>query len=143
MFPDKINPKLLNSISENTLLSHLGIEFIDINDQSIVAKMPVNSKTSQPMGILHGGASVTLAESIGSIGSHILVDDKTENAVGVEINANHIRSVKSGFVTGIGSIIHKGKSTHIWNIEIFDEKNKLVSTSRLTVMILKKSNKDD
>ena len=138
MFPKNLDIKKLNLISENTLLSHLGIEFTEINANYIVAKMPVNSNTSQPMGILHGGASVTLAESIGSIGSHLLIDNENENAVGVEINANHISSARKGYVFGKGSIIHKGKSTHVWNIDIKDGEEKLISTSRLTVMILKK-----
>jgi 1,4-dihydroxy-2-naphthoyl-CoA hydrolase len=141
MFPEKIHPNDLNSISKNTLLSHLGIEFSEIKEDYIIAKMPVNANTSQPMGILHGGASVTLAESIGSIGSHLIIDNETENAVGVEINANHISSAKEGYVTGKGIIIHKGKSTHIWSIDIRDQDEKLISTSRLTVMILKKSKK--
>lgn len=139
MFSEKINPNDLNSISKNTLLSHLGIEFSEIKNNYIVARMPVIANTSQPMGLLHGGASVTLAESIGSIGSHLLIDNESENAVGVEINANHISSVKKGYVTGKGTIIHKGKSTHVWSIDIRDQDEKLISTARLTVMILKKS----
>ncbi len=141
MFPDKINPKILNSISKNTLLSHLGIEFIEIKNDTIIAKMPVNQYTSQPAGILHGGASVTLAESIGSIGSHMLINSELESAVGLEVNANHLRSISSGFVFGIGSIVHKGRSTHVWNIRIVDENDRLISVSRLTVMIIKKAKK--
>ncbi len=139
MFPKNLSPDQLNTISKNTLLSHIGIVFTEIGEDYITAKMPVNSTTSQPMGILHGGASVTMAESIGSVGSHILIDNEKESAVGIEINSNHISSAKNGFVFGTGKMIHKGKSTHIWSIEIKDEKDKLISISRLTVMILKKA----
>tara|TARA_B100000900_G_C20416911_1_gene649275 strand:+ start:307 stop:726 length:420 start_codon:yes stop_codon:yes gene_type:complete len=139
MFPKNLSPDQLNTISKNTLLSHIGIVFTEIGEDYIIAKMPVNFTTSQPMGILHGGASVTMAESIGSVGSHILIDNEKESAVGIEINANHISSAKNGFVFGTGKMIHKGKSTHIWSIEIKDEKDKLISISRLTVMILKKA----
>tara|TARA_B100001057_G_C22121202_1_gene670848 strand:- start:99 stop:527 length:429 start_codon:yes stop_codon:yes gene_type:complete len=139
MFPKNITPKKLNEISKNTMLTHLGILFTEIGSNYIVAKMPVNSTTSQPMGILHGGASVTLAESIGSIGSHLMIDSSKESAVGIEINANHVGSAYSGNVIGKGTIIHRGKTTHIWNIELKDENDKLISVSRLTVMILKKS----
>ena len=139
MFPKNFSPDQLNTISKNTLLSHIGIVFTEIGEDYITAKMPVNSTTSQPMGILHGGASVTMAESIGSVGSHILIDNEKESAVGIEINSNHISGAKNGFVFGTGKMIHKGKSTHIWSIEIKDEKDKLISISRLTVMILKKA----
>ena len=139
MFPKNITPKKLNEISKNTMLTNLGILFTEIGSNYIVAKMPVNSTTSQPMGILHGGASVTLAESIGSIGSHLMIDSSKESAVGIEINANHVGSAYSGNVIGKGTIIHRGKTTHIWNIELKDENDKLISVSRLTVMILKKS----
>ena len=104
----------------------------------IKAKMPVKDETSQPMGILHGGASVSLAESIGSTGSYIIIDKKKESAVGLEINANHVGSAHEGYVTGKGTLVHKGRTTHIWNIEIRNEQDKLVSLCRLTVMILKR-----
>lgn len=138
MFPKHVTISKLNSYSENTLLSHLDIEFIDIGSDFLIAKMPVNYKTTQPMGILHGGASVALAESIGSVGSNLLIDSKTEYAVGLSINANHIGSAKKKFVTGKGTLIHMGRSTHIWSIEIIDDDKKLISICRLTVMIIKK-----
>ena len=141
MFPKKISPENLNSLTKNTILSHIGIEFIEIKNNTIIAKMPVNQYTSQPAGILHGGASVTLAESIGSIGSHMLINSELESAVGLEVNANHLRSISSGFVFGIGSIVHKGRSTHVWSIRIVDENDRLISVSRLTVMIIKKAKK--
>ena len=138
MFPKHVTISKLNSYSENTLLSHLDIEFIEIGSDFLIAKMPVNYKTTQPMGILHGGASVALAESIGSVGSNLLIDSKTEYAVGLSINANHIGSAKKKFVTGKGTLIHMGRSTHIWSIEIIDDGKKLISICRLTVMIIKK-----
>ena len=138
MFPKHVTISKVNSYSENTLLSHLDIEFIEIGSDFLIAKMPVNYKTTQPMGILHGGASVALAESIGSVGSNLLIDSKTEYAVGLSINANHIGSAKKKFVTGKGTLIHMGRSTHIWSIEIIDDGKKLISICRLTVMIIKK-----
>ena len=138
MFPKHVTISKVNSYSENTLLSHLDIEFIEIGSDFLIAKMPVNYKTTQPMGILHGGASVALAESIGSVGSNLLIDSKTEYAVGLSINANHIGSAKKKFVTGKGTLIHMGRSTHIWSIEIIDDDKKLISICRLTVMIIKK-----
>ena len=138
MFPIDLTPQHLNIISQDTLLTHLGISFTEIGEDYIIAKMPVKDETSQPMGILHGGASVSLAESIGSVGSYVLIDKKKESALGIEINANHVGSAYEGFVHGKGTIVHKGKTTHIWNIEIRNEKEKLITLCRLTVMILKR-----
>ena len=142
MFPKNTSINSINLISKDTLLSHLDIEFIKLETDSLTAKMPVNSNTSQPMGILHGGASVTLAESIGSVGSNLLIDTKSEYAVGLSINANHIGSAKNGHVFGTGILVHKGKSTHVWSIEIKDKDERLISICRLTVMIIKKINND-
>lgn len=139
MFPKNITVESINSFSKNTLLSHLDIEFIKLDENSITAKMPVNYKTSQPMGILHGGASVALAESIGSVGSNLLIDTKLESAVGLSINANHVGSATNGYVYGNGILIHKGKSTHVWSIEIKEQDERLISICRLTVMIIKKN----
>ena len=139
MFPENLTPSHLNTISQGTLLTHLEIEFIEIGENYIVAKMPVKDKTSQPMGILHGGASVSLAESIGSAGSYMMIDLKKESAIGLEINANHVGSAREGYVYGKGILVHKGKTTHIWNIEIRNGQEKLISLCRLTVMILKKT----
>ena len=139
MFPKNTSINSINLISKDTLLSHLDIEFIKLETDSLTAKMPVNSNTSQPMGILHGGASVTLAESIGSVGSNLLIDTKSEYAVGLSINANHIGSAKNGHVFGKGILVHKGKSTHVWSIEIKDKNERLISICRLTVMIIKKN----
>lgn len=137
MFTTILSLSSINLLSDNTIAKHLGIEFTDIGSDYLVAKMPVDSRTHQPFGILHGGASVVLAETLGSIASYLcLKNPETQHAVGLEINANHIRSVKSGFVYGKVSPIHVGKTTHIWNIDINNEEGKLVCKSRLTVMIL-------
>lgn len=137
MFTTILSLSSINLLGDNTIAKHLGIEFTEIGTDYLVAKMPVDSRTHQPFGILHGGASVVLAETLGSIASYLcLKNPETQHAVGLEINANHIRSVKSGFVYGKVSPIHVGKTTHIWNIDINNEEGKLVCKSRLTVMIL-------
>ena len=127
----------INSMNKDTLMEQLGIKCVEIGDDYVVSTMPVNNKTHQPMGLLHGGASAALIESIASMGSTLLIDITKEHPVGLEINANHISSLSSGSVKGIGKIIHAGKRTHVWQVDIFDEKtNKLVCTGRLTVMIV-------
>jgi 1,4-dihydroxy-2-naphthoyl-CoA hydrolase len=109
------------------------------NGLYVISRMPVDHRTHQPMGLLHGGASMALIESIGSMGSTLLIDIEKEVPVGLEINANHVSGVRSGFVRAIGKIIHAGKKTHLWQVDIFDETtNKLVCTGRLTVMIIQK-----
>lgn len=116
----------------------LGMEWVELGDDYLKARMPVNDRTKQPYGLLHGGASCALAESIGSIASHFVVDSNKNICVGLEINANHIRSVTSGFVTATCIPLHLGKSTHVWDIKIHDDDKKLVCVSRLTVAILAK-----
>lgn len=133
-----ITPELLGEWSKNTLGSNLGIEFIESKPGYISAKMPVDHRTIQPFGLLHGGASVALAETLGSIGSQLLVDQTKQVCVGLEINANHLRSARSGWVTGVATIIHQGKKTHVWDIKISNEANELVCISRLTVAVLDK-----
>ena len=128
-----------NQFTKNSMAGYLGIEVIDIEDNFLVATMPVNEKTIQPMGILHGGASVVLAESLGSIGSALKLDLNKQVPVGLEINANHIRSVFKGkTITATANILHQGRKTHVWSIEIKDEADKLVCISRLTVAIVDK-----
>jgi len=118
----------------------LGIECTEIGTDYIVSTMPVNHKVHQPMGLLHGGASAALIESIGSMGSALLLDLTKEYPVGLEVNANHIGSVKNGMVKAIGKIVHAGRKTHLWQVDIFDiETNKLICTGRLTVMIIQRS----
>lgn len=135
----KIDLDTINSFNKNTLMETLGIKCIEIGEDYIVSTMPVNASTHQPMGLLHGGASAALIESIGSMGSTLLIDLSKQAPVGLEINANHIGSVRSGSVKGIGKIVHAGKKTHVWQVDIFDnETNKLICTGRLTVMIIDK-----
>lgn len=131
--------ELINSKSNNTLVATLGIECIEIGENFIVLKMPVDSRTHQPMGILHGGASAALIETVGSMGSTLLIDLEKEVPVGLEINCNHVRSVKSGFVLATGTLVHCGRRTHVWQVDIHEaESKKLVCTGRLTVMIIEK-----
>ena len=137
-----INPKItiqdINLINQETMVSNLGIKFIEIGDDFLIAKMPVDERTFQPMGLLHGGANVALAETLGSVGTFSIIDGKTHFGVCIEINANHIGSVMDGFVFGTAKLVHQGRTTHIWNIEIKDEKHKLISTSRMTMMIIER-----
>ena len=127
----------LSGFHQNSLVSHLGIEFLEHTDMYLTARMPVDERTRQPFGILHGGASVVLAESMGSVASVLrLPDPTTQRAVGLEINANHIRSVASGWVYGKCSPIHVGRTTHVWDIRITDEQDRLVCISRLTIAII-------
>jgi 1,4-dihydroxy-2-naphthoyl-CoA hydrolase len=128
----------INKINQGTLISTLGIELTEIGDDFLIAKMPVDERTFQPMGLLHGGANVALAETLGSIGTFLLIDGKTQNGVCIEINANHIGSATEGFVYGTAKVLHQGKTTHIWNIEIRDENKRLISTSRMTMMIIER-----
>ena len=130
----------VNSMSKNTILDVLGIEITEKGDDFLVGKMPVDSRTVQPMRILHGGANVVLAETLGSIASLMIINPEEEISVGVDINANHIRSVKSGWVTGIAKPINIGRKIHVWEIKITDEEDRLTCISRLTVSVLPKKN---
>jgi len=120
------------------MIDHLGIEFLEIGDDYIKAKMPVDHRTIQPFGLLHGGASVALAETLGSVAANLCVDRATKMCVGLEVNANHIRPATNGFVYGIAKPIHVGASTQVWEIRIQNEQEKLVCISRLTLAILDK-----
>jgi len=126
----------LQPLSDNTMGQHLGIEFTEVGEDFLKGRMPVDHRTRQPYGLLHGGASVALAETLGSVASAFVVDRRQYNAVGLEINANHLRGVREGFVAGIARPLHLGKTTHVWDIRIYDEKEKLVCVSRLTVAII-------
>ena len=127
----------INTISQNTLVDHLGIEFIEIGDDYLKAKMPVDHRTVQPFRLLHGGASVALAESVGSTASMGVLEDATKYMpVGVEINANHLRSATSGNVYATVKPIKIGRRLHVWNIEIEDDAGKLVCVSRLTIAVI-------
>lgn len=124
--------------SETNMLAHLGIEITEIGDDYICGKMPVDERTKQPHGLLHGGASVVLAESLGSIGANMCVNNESKVCVGLEINANHVRPVKSGFVYGKAKAVHIGGSTQIWEINITNEEQKLVCISRITMAVINK-----
>ncbi len=128
----------IEGFGKNTMADHLGIRFSELGGNFLKATMPVDERTKQPYGLLHGGASVALAETLGSIGAALVIDPELFICVGQEINANHLRGVKGGLVTGITTPIHIGASSHVWEIKIYDEAEKLVCISRITVAILKK-----
>lgn len=129
---------MINGLGENTALSQLGIAITELGDDFISGTMPVDSRTHQHVGLLHGGATLLLMESLGSIGSTLIVDMETNHVMGLDINANHLRAVKSGTVTGTAKIVHCGRKTHVWQIDVVDDKERLVSTGRLTIMITAK-----
>lgn len=131
----------LTQLRSNTLAEHLGMQFAELGDDYLVLIMPVNAHTHQPFGLLHGGASAALAETAGSVASAFVVDPQLFTCVGLEINANHIRSVRTGTVTAICKPLHLGRQTRIWDIKIHDDQQKLVCVSRLTVAILPVLNK--
>ncbi len=140
MFHPEVTIEAINQMSQNTLVEHLGIEVIELGSDFLIAKMPVDKRTHQPMGLLHGGASVVLAETIGSIAASLTVNQKLQHCVGLEINANHIKSVKYGFVYGKTRPIHIGKRTQIWEIHITNEQDEMVCISRLTMAVMDKKN---
>lgn len=127
-----------NEMSKNTLMQTLDIEFIDIGEDFVIAKMPVTSKVHQPDGVLHGGASVALAESVGSVASHIFIDADEYFIRGIEISANHIKSISEGDVYAKATFIHKGRTTQLWNIRITDVDDNLISLVKLTTIALPK-----
>jgi 1,4-dihydroxy-2-naphthoyl-CoA hydrolase len=134
----------LNFIRErgkNTMIEHLGIELIEAGDDYLKARMPVDHRTHQPAGLLHGGASVALAETLGSLGAIYCVDRDKYYCVGQEINANHIRGVTSGWVTAVARPAHIGRTSQVWEIRITDEKDKLVCISRITMAVIAKPGK--
>jgi len=120
----------------NHMADHLGIEWVEFGDNFLKARMPVDHRTKQPYGLLHGGASCVLAETLGSVGAALVVDPEKHNCGGLEINANHGRSAREGFGTGVASPIHIGASTQVWDIKIYDEREKLICVSRLTVAVI-------
>jgi 1,4-dihydroxy-2-naphthoyl-CoA hydrolase len=132
----EVTPENLNTISRNSMVEHVGIEFLEIGEDYIKARMPVDHRTIQPVGPLHGGASVTLAETLGSVGASLCVDLSKKVCVGLEVNANHVRSVSSGVVYGTARSVHIGSSTQVWEIRITDEQDRLVCISRITMAVL-------
>ncbi|MEH7382796.1 hotdog fold thioesterase [Bacillus sp. JJ1533] len=122
---------------KNTLIEALGITIEEVTPERVIATMPVDERTRQPFGVLHGGASVALAETVASVGAYNLVDKDTEGCVGLEINANHIRAKRDGVVKAIGIPLHKGKTTMVWDIKIVDEEENLICVSRCTMAVIK------
>ena len=138
-FNKQIKIEDLIGFDNNNLAGHLGMQFTEIGPDYLKATMPVDQRTMQPYGLLHGGASVALAETIGSIGAALVIDPVQFICVGQEINANHLRPVRTGkIVTGVAKPLHMGSSSHVWDIKIYDEEEKLICVSRITVAILKK-----
>lgn len=133
---ENFNLEMLNKLCKNTMMEHLGIEFIDVSEGRIVAKMPIDNRTVQPMKRLHGGATMALAESVGSAGSITLVDTTKFNVLGVEISGSHVATTFEKEVFGIGTIVHRGKTSHVWEIRIEDKNGKLISFCRLTNRIV-------
>lgn len=126
----------LEQRGKNSMVEHLAIQFTEIGEDYLVAVMPVDKRTHQPLGIMHGGASCVLAETVGSVAANCCVDWEKYYCVGLDINTNHIRSVRSGFVKAIGKPFHLGRTTQVWGIEIYDEREKLISVTRLTMAVL-------
>lgn len=137
MIPENTDLHSLQEMAKGSMVEFLGIEFTGFGKDYLIAKMPVNEKTRQPFGLLHGGASVVLAETLGSVASNLVLEGK-QISVGLEVNANHIKSVKEGYVFGTAKAIHLGKKTHVWSIEIKDENNNMVCVSRLTAAVIDK-----
>jgi len=136
-FKEKIL-KICNETSKNTLMETLGIEYIDVGENILVARMPVTPKVHQPDGILHGGAAVALAESVGSAASYIFLNAEEFAVRGIEISANHVKGISEGFVYATASIIHKGRTTQLWEIKITDKDDRLISICKLTTIALPK-----
>ena len=137
-FRDDLSLTMINDVVKSTMSEHLGIVFSDLGDNFMEATMPVDHRTRQPYGLLHGGASCVLAETLGSLASSLVIDTSKLICVGIEINANHIRSAREGIVRGRVEPLHLGSTTHVWDIRIYDEHKKLSCISRLTVAILPK-----
>lgn len=135
-FHKELTLDMIKPIGDNTMAEHLGIEWTELGNDFIKAKMPVDHRTKQPYGLMHGGASCVLSETIGSVGSAMVVDHTKFICVGLEINANHVRSARDGYVTGVATPLHLGRNTHVWDVKIYDEANQLVCVSRLTVAVI-------
>lgn len=136
IFPAGISVKDIQYFCKNTMISHLGIEFIEVSESVLKAKMPVDERTVQPMRLLHGGASAALAESVGSLASALLVDKKKQHIVGTELSISHLKSTKSGFVFCEAIPFHLGKTSHVWDLKVTGEQDQLISVCRLTVRVL-------
>ena len=128
--------KVCNDVCKGTLMETLDIQFVDVGENYLIAKMPVTSKVFQPDGVLHGGATVALAESVGGAASYVFMDAKEYSVRGIEISANHVRSIKEGEVFAKATIVHKGRTTQLWNIQITDSNEALISQCKLTTIAL-------
>jgi 1,4-dihydroxy-2-naphthoyl-CoA hydrolase len=138
IFKPNISLEILNSWGENTMTDFLDIKFTKIGDDYLEATMPVNAKTKQPRGLLHGGANIVLAETLGSVAATLTLDSTRQYCVGLEINANHLKSVKEGKVTGITKPVHLGKKTQVWEVKIYTEQGDLSCISRITIAVIDK-----
>lgn len=138
IFRNDVTVDALNKMSVNTMAERIGIEFTAIGEDYLEARMPVDSRTHQPFGLLHGGASVALAETMGSVAAHCCIDLTASFCVGLEINANHLKGVKSGYVKGVTKPVHIGKKTQVWETRISNEASELVCISRITMAVLDK-----
>jgi 1,4-dihydroxy-2-naphthoyl-CoA hydrolase len=135
-FDKEVTVDDIKDLGKGTMGEYIGIEWVEVGDNFVKAKMPVDRRTQQPYGLLHGGASCVLSETVGSIASALVVDHSKFVCVGLEINANHVRSARQGWVTGVATPLHLGGSTHVWDVKIYDEQQKLVCVSRLTVAVI-------
>lgn len=138
IWKNDVTANKLNALVKNCIEEHLDIKIVEIGSDYISATMPVDGRTRQPFGILHGGASVVLAETLGSLATTLCLNQEKQYGVGIEVNANHLRQVRDGFVKGTSRPIHLGRKIHVWEIKICDDREKLVSICRLTVAILDK-----
>ncbi len=136
IWKEQASVESMNHRNKGTMMEHLNIEFTEVGDDYVKGKMMVNEKTRQPVGIMHGGASCVLAESLGSTAANYCVDQEKNYCVGLSIHTNHIRSIREGWVIGTATPVHLGRSTHVWNIDIVDEEKRLVSSTRLTMAVL-------
>jgi 1,4-dihydroxy-2-naphthoyl-CoA hydrolase len=133
---ENLNLQMITDRGKDTMIDFLGIEFIELGDDYLIARMPVDQRTKQPIGIMHGGASCVLAETVGSTAANCAVDQQKNYCVGLDINTNHIRSIREGFVIATAKPFHIGKMTHVWGIEITNEQKQLISINRLTMAVL-------
>jgi 1,4-dihydroxy-2-naphthoyl-CoA hydrolase len=137
-FKKELTPEMLNGFAKNTMNDLIGIQFTEVGENYLKATMPVDHRTRQAYGLLHGGASATLAETVGSVASVMVVDPEQFMCVGVEINANHLKAVREGFVTATVLPLHLGTSSHVWDIRIVDAQDRLICASRLTVYVMRR-----
>ena len=140
LFNADVTIEALNAMSAGTLAEHIGIQFTTIGEDFLEARMPVEPRTHQPFGLLHGGASMVLAETLGSVAATLCVDPAKSLCVGLEINANHLKGVRAGYVTGTTKPIHIGKKTQVWEIKIRNEQNEIICVSRITMAVIDKKN---